>query len=349
MINVALLVFCALAPCQQERQTPPTLSNIEKEIVKAVDKIRPSVVEVKVSRTVVRASQSGGSMSQVVTNEIVVLSGLIIRNDGHIATIEEPLGNNVRSITIVCHDGKEYPAKIVGTDKESGLAVIKAEANLQAVKFAGESDIRSGRWVVAVANSYGLSGSVSMGIVSGLDRTIEINGKSFPGLIQFTAAVSPGDAGGAVSDIDGNAVGVIFSTYSEKKSQEKGSPMGVSGIGFAIPSGVVEFVTESIIKTKSVKRGWIGLGCRNVDKDIAAQLKIAPGKGVVVTSIDKDGPAEKAGLKVNDIILSMGGDEIGDAQKLMRKIVWMGSNAKVKLALLRSGTSMEVEVAVSVR
>ncbi|OHB75250.1 MAG: hypothetical protein A2Z34_07805 [Planctomycetes bacterium RBG_16_59_8] len=324
---------------------PSALDRLQKDFVEIAGRVKPSVVEIRALKISTKQTAVGPSSSTTHIQETTVLAGVVLRKDGHIVTIAEPVVG-AKSIHVRTSSGVEYPATIVGADEETGLAVIKVNAPLEAIALAADEEALVGSLVAAVGNSYGMAGSVSFGTLSGSDRTIESGKKRYAGLLQYTATVNPGDAGGLISNIKGDCIGIIFSSMELRQA---GGVPGFGGIGFAVPAGTVRFVADSLISDRKVLRGWLGITMSAIDPNLRAQLNLKNGVGAVVTQIDPGSPAEKAGFKPHDIILEASGRELLDARKLMMDVIRTRKETAMKFRLLRGGTPLDIEALITVR
>lgn len=341
-LGLTILMLQAATPETPRTDDTDAVARIQKEFTSVVEKIKPSVVEIRSVRRVFKSSQTKGVILQQMVDETIILSGVVVREGGYIVTASEPL-QRASKIHVKTSDGKALVAELKGSDTETGLALIKVGVELPMLPCAGEGDVKPGTWIAAIGNSFGMSGSVSFGCISGVDRAVESSGKKYYGLLQFSAPVNPGDAGGILADFKGNAVGIIFSSM-EKKSEEGG---GVSGIGFAVPMWSVKFVADRLATDQKVQRGWLGIGAKDVDQDLASQLKIE--SGAVVTSVDKGGPAEAAGLKIHDVLLTVGEEKIVNVHRMMQNIVRIQNGVTLKIGVLRGGERKEFEITVRTR
>lgn len=255
-------------------------------------------------------------------------SGFFISPDGYIVTNNHVV-ENASDVQVVMDDGKILPAKVVGTDKKTDLALLKVNtgSNYPYVDFAAKAP-RVGDWVLAVGNPFGLGGTVTAGIVSARGR--DIGSGPYDDFIQIDAPVNRGNSGGPAFNTEGKVVGVNTAIYS---------PSGGSvGIGFAIPADVVQNVVIALKEHGKVTRGWIGVQIQPVTTDIADSLGLKSTKGALVAEVQPTGPAKAAGLKSGDVILDVNGDAVDGPRELARKIAALGPNAKADLRVWRSGS-----------
>jgi serine protease Do len=260
-------------------------------------------------------------------------SGFFISGDGYIVTNNHVV-DHASEVTITTSEGKSMPAKVIGVDSKTDLALLKAEgANFPYVTFASHTP-RVGDWVIAVGNPFGLGGTVTAGIVSARGR--DIGSGPYDDFLQIDAPVNHGNSGGPTFNAEGEVVGVNTAIFS---------PSGGSvGIGFAIASDVVKNVVQQLKESGSVTRGWIGVQIQNVTADLADDLGLKETSGALVAAATKDSPAAAAGVKSGDVITAVDGETVADPHDLARRIAALGPKKTVKLALIRNGSPMTIDV-----
>lgn len=272
-------------------------------------------------------------------------SGVIVSKDGYIVTNNHVVrGAGDHGIKVVLTDKREFEAKVIGTDENTDLAVIKIEANDLPVMSMGNSDeLQVGQWVLAIGNPLGLNYTVTAGIVSALGRNIGINGGGYAieNFIQTDAAINPGNSGGALVDINGQMVGI--------NSAIKTNTGFYQGYGFAIPVNIVKTVTQELIKTGKVVRGYIGIQIQTVDETMAKGLGLDKAKGVLVQSVQKGGGGDEAGLVAGDVILSVDGREVNASNELQVIINSKRPGEVARLTIFRDGKTMEKDVTLKPR
>lgn len=254
-------------------------------------------------------------------------SGFIISADGYVVTNNHVV-EHATEVEVSLDDGRSLPAKVIGTDKRTDLALLKINDGnkLPFVEWASAQP-RVGDWVIAVGNPFGLGGSVTAGIVSARGR--DIGAGPYDDFLQIDAPVNRGNSGGPAFDVRGNVVGVNTAIYS---------PTGGSvGIGFAIPAEVAKDVVAALKEKGSVSRGWIGVKIQPVTQEIAESLGLKSTKGALIAQPQKGAPAEAAGLKAGDVIVSVNGEKIETPRELARRIAAMGPNKTVEIGYLRNG------------
>jgi len=259
-------------------------------------------------------------------------SGFFISADGLVVTNNHVV-EDAEEITVTLDNGDKYPAKLVGSDPRTDVALVKVTKEGKTfpfVEFSGK-DPRVGDWVLAVGNPFGLGGTVTAGIISAHNRDI---GSGPYDYLQIDAAVNRGNSGGPSFDLDGKVVGMNTAIFSPSG--------GNVGIAFAVPSALLKEVVTELQSHGTVDRGWLGVVIQNVSDDIADSIGMAEAKGAMITKVTEDGPAAKEDLKPGDVIVEVNGDKIDDSRDLARKIAELQPNTDVKLAIVRYGDTRQV-------
>jgi len=260
-------------------------------------------------------------------------SGFFISPDGYAVTNNHVV-DKADEVEVQTDDGKTYSAKVIGTDPRTDLALIKVDGNNFPYAKLADKTPRIGDWVLAVGNPFGLSSTVTAGIVSARGR--DIGAGPYDDFLQIDAPVNKGNSGGPTFDIDGHVVGVNTAIFS---------PSGGSvGIAFAIPAATVDSVVTQLKDKGSVTRGWIGVQIQPVTKDIADSMGLKNTDGALVAEPQSGSPAVKAGVKAGDVITAVNGEKIGNARELARRIGSMAPGNSVKLTLLQGGSEKTVNV-----
>ncbi len=262
-------------------------------------------------------------------------SGFLISADGYIVTNNHVV-ENASKVTVVMDNGDEKTATIVGTDERSDLAVVKIDGGtgLPFVKFA-QDDARVGDWVIAIGNPFGFGGTVTAGIVSALDR--DFPGYDYGDVLQIDAAINKGNSGGPTFNTKGEVVGVNSDIVTPNE--------GNIGLAFDIPAKTVQQIADSLIKSGTVTRGYLGVNIQPVTPDIANSLGLTSVKGALVSqAIGNDSPGAKAGVKAGDVITAVDGEQIDDAKSLSRVIGSKPPGTTVQLTIWRDGKSMTLSV-----
>ncbi len=251
-------------------------------------------------------------------------SGVIVSKDGYIITNNHVV-RGAEKVEVKLSDDRVYKAKIIGADPKSDIAVIKINAsNLPAISIGDSSRLRVGTVVLAIGNPFGLGQTVTMGIVSALGRS-GLGIADYENFIQTDAAINPGNSGGALVNMKGQLIGINTAILSKSG--------GSVGIGFAIPINLAMSVMKSIIRYGKVVRGWLGITFQDITPEIARALDLKTTEGALVSGVMHSSPAEKAGLKRGDVIVSVNGKRVKDASDLRIKIseIIPGTRAKIKV------------------
>ena len=267
-------------------------------------------------------------------------SGVIVSPEGYILTNQHVV-DGADQIEVALADGRTATAKVIGSDPETDLAVLKINmTNLPTITLGRSDQSRVGDVVLAIGNPFGVGQTVTMGIISALGRNhLGIN--TFENFIQTDAPINPGNSGGALVDVNGNLLGINTAIYSRSG--------GSLGIGFAIPVSTARTVLESIITTGSVTRGWIGVEPQDVTPEIAESFGLQQKTGAIVAGVLQGGPADKAGIKPGDILVSVNGDEITDTTKLLNTVAQIKPGTPTKVHVVRKGKQFDVNVVIGKR
>jgi serine protease Do len=269
-------------------------------------------------------------------------SGVIIDPQGYILTNNHVV-ENASQITVTLHDSREFPAKVVGADPKTDLAIIKIEAgNLQSLKWAEYDKLQVGDLVLAVGSPFGLSSTVTLGIISALGRG-NVGIADYEDFVQTDAAINPGNSGGALVNMNGELIGINTAIFSRTGGSE--------GIGFAIPSTIAQDVVDALIKTGKVVRGWMGIAIQEITPALAKSFKLPDERkmGVLISDVNDEGPSAAAGLKRGDVIVAFDDKEVRNVSQLRNLVARtiVGRTAKVKV--LRDGKEQILTVRVGER
>ncbi len=262
-------------------------------------------------------------------------SGVIVSPEGYILTNNHVV-EAADEIEVALADGRKASAKVVGADPDTDLAVVKINLpNLPAITLGHVEQARVGDVVLAIGNPFGVGQTVTMGIISALGRShLGIN--TFENFIQTDAAINPGNSGGALTDIDGNLLGINTAIYSRSG--------GSLGIGFAIPVSTVKMVMDSIIKTGQVVRGWIGVEPQDITPELAESFGLTTKTGAIIAGILKNGPADKAGMKPGDILVAIDGKPVNDTTEMLNLVAQLTPGRRAEIQVLRKGRGMTLNV-----
>ena len=272
-------------------------------------------------------------------------SGVIISNDGYIMTNNHVVKDaKDKGIKVILTDKREFTAKLIGTDPNTDVAIIKIDADELSVASIGNSDdVKVGQWVLAIGNPLGLNNTVTAGIVSALGRNVQVTGDSYAinNFIQTDAVINPGNSGGALVDINGFVIGI--------NSAIKSTSGYYQGYGFAIPINIAKDVATQLIKHGKVERGYIGVSIKDVDTKEAKGLGLDETKGVLIQNVLKGGAGEEAGLQTGDIILKVDGEEVNAANQLQTIIGSKRPGTSVDLTVFRDGNTFNKTVTLKPR
>jgi serine protease Do len=267
-------------------------------------------------------------------------SGFIIDKSGLIVTNNHVVDNG-KKITVKLPDGRSFEAKLIGTDPATDIALLKVKSDkpLPTVEFGDDRQLRVGDWVVAVGNPFGLSNSVTAGIVSSIGR--DIGAGNYNDFIQIDAPINRGNSGGPTFDLRGQVIGMNSMIFS---------PSGGSvGIGFAIPAATIHDVVGQLQAHGHVSRGWLGVSIQSVTPEIASSLGLKDAKGALVAEVVPNGPAAKAGFEQGDIILSINGVAVEDNRDLTRKVALVPSGQSAIFAVNRQGQAKTLKADIGNR
>src|SRR5919205_3222946 len=266
-------------------------------------------------------------------------SGVIVSADGYILTNHHVV-DGAEEIKVDLNDGRTLPAKVVGTDQPSDLAVLKIEATGLPVLPLGDSDkARVGDVALAVGNPLGIGQTVTSGIISAKGRTTGLSDGNFEEFIQTDAAINRGNSGGALVNASGELIGI--------NSQILSPSGGNIGIGFAIPANMAKAVMDQLMKTGKVRRGMLGVTIQSITADLASSLSLPAARGAIVTSVQNGGPAEKAGLKRGDVITAINKQPVVDNNSLRNLVASLPPGSNVDVTALRNGHDQDFQVALA--
>ncbi len=362
---LALPLFLALVSCRTEttaarvepREVPSGSVRAGGAVLSyadVVDHVAPAVVTIRSSRRVRQPQQFpffddpffqqffGGRTPRTRQNyevERALGSGVVVRADGYILTNHHVI-DGAEDIKVDLNTRNTYSAKLVGSDPPSDLAVLKISAGTMPVLQLGDSDaVRVGDVCLAVGNPLGVGESVTAGIISAKGRSTDVvGGGSFQDFLQTDAPINQGNSGGALVNTRGELIGI--------NSQILSSNGGNIGIGFAIPSKMAQKVMTQLISKGKVQRGMLGVGIQPVTRDVASSLGLKDTHGVLVSSVTPGGPADKAGVKVYDVITQVNGKNVDDSNALRNEIASMEPGSDVTLTIIRNGAQQQIHAKV---
>ncbi len=259
-------------------------------------------------------------------------SGVIIDERGYVLTNNHVI-SGADKIMVKLSDARELKAKVIGTDPKTDLALVKVEAKNLPVATLGDSDrLEVGEWVIAIGNPFGLEHTVTVGVVSAKGRS-GLGTGTYEDFIQTDASINPGNSGGPLVNINGEVIGINTMIIG----------MG-TGIGFAIPINTAKNIIDDLIKHGKVTRPWVGIGIQDLTPELKKHFKVSEKEGVIINQIYENSPAEKAGLKIGDIIQEIDGKKVSDAQSVVKEILKKRVGQKIKLGVVREGKFTEIDV-----
>ncbi len=267
-------------------------------------------------------------------------SGVIVSAEGLVLTNHHVV-ESADEIEALLSDGRRAKAKLVGSDPETDLAVLRLEVQgLPAIEFGNPDAARVGDVVLAVGNPFGVGQTVTMGIISALGRN-QLGINTFENFIQTDAAINPGNSGGALVDSAGRLIGINTAIYSRSG--------GSLGIGFAIPSSTARQVMDQIVASGSVTRGYIGVEPQDITPELAEAFKLPRRDGAIIAGVMRGGPADRAGVKVGDILVAVDGRPIGSTAVMLNTIAQLAPGAVANFRFLREGRELDLAVTVGKR
>ena len=358
-----LIVACSISSVQtalpaQEKMPSEESKSLLSKLSLALDEVaqiaRPAVVNISTTSTVTMQDNPFGDMfndpfyrrffgdqfdqpgqKNRKYKASALGSGVLVSEQGYILTNNHVV-KGADEIKVILYDKREFTGKIVGTDPRTDLAVIKINArDLSIIRFGVSGNLKIGDIVLAVGNPFGLSQTITMGIVSAVGRS-NVGIADFEDFIQTDAAINPGNSGGALVNTSGELVGIntaIFSTSG-----------GYMGVGFAIPTDMAKTVMDSIIKNGRVIRGWMGVSIQNLTPELAKSLGIKESAGALIAGVEGNSPADKAGLKRGDLVIELAGKKIADSTGLRNMVSATGPGTKVDVKVIRDGKERTLSV-----
>jgi serine protease Do len=347
-----------LAQSSAPRATPRMLESAPFSFADLVERVSPAVVAIKSETSTTEAEGGADNIpqqfrdlfqqfgqrppQQAPRRALSAGSGFIIDKAGYIVTNNHVVDSS-KKITVILPDKREFVAKLVGTDPVTDVALLKIESDkpLPNVDFGDDKRLRVGDWVVAVGNPFGLSNSVTAGIVSSLGRSNLDGSQQYTNFIQIDAAINRGNSGGPTFDLRGQVIGMNSMIFS---------PSGGSvGIGFAIPASLIHDVVAQLKDHGRVNRGYLGVNIQSVTPEIAASLGLKEGKGALVAEVVTNGPAAKAGFEQGDIVTAINGQPVEDSTDLTRKVAGVPSGSVATFSVSRGGKPSEIKVTIGSR
>lgn len=350
------IVFTSIESTGKEanisKETIDALTKIGQATAEIVEAVKPAVVNISTTRTI----KEKGFVSPFFDDPIFrkffgepfrtpkerkstsLGSGVIIDSNGYILTANHVI-QGAEEIKVTLFDKREFKGKIIGTDAMTDIGVIKIDAvDLPTIKIGDSDKLRVGETVIAIGSPYGLTQTVTMGIVSATGRA-NVGIADYEDFIQTDAAINPGNSGGALVNVKGELIGIntaIFSTSG-----------GYQGIGFAVPSNMAKAVMENLIKYGRVIRGWLGISIQVLTPELAKNLNIKTEKGVLVGDVVEGSPAEKAGIQRGDVITEYDGKPIEEPRQLRNLVAITKPEQEVNIKIIRDNEEKTIKVVIS--
>jgi serine protease Do len=371
ILSFVLVLFLGLAQCQAQSADQPAAKNESvlakppvaanqsaADVTTAISRIAketiPAVVHVEVTQSQEVANPllpfendpffhyffKGPRLPRKFKREMMGLgTGMVIDSEGRILTNNHVVAG-ATTIKVLLSNGDEYAAKVVGTDPKTDLAVVQINPGkeLPHVTFGDSDKVQVGQWVVAIGQPRGLSDTVTQGIISAKHRTGVMNPSSYQDYLQTDAAINPGNSGGPLLTLDGKVIGVNSAIVSESG--------GFEGIGFAIPSNMAVYVTNQLIAHGKVERGWLGVSIQGLTPEMAKKFGLSTPSGALIADVVKGGPADKAGMKRGDVVLSYRGNPVPDAGMLRNDVALTPVGTETKLTAWRDGKEQQITVRI---
>jgi len=336
------------------------LDRSSKAFVNVVKKAMPAVVHIKVEKTTTGKYHNSPGTEEMFNHPFFEQffgpqfrqqqkqpservqrgqgSGFIINKKGYILTNNHVV-EGADKISVTLSDKREFTGTIVGTDPQSDVALIKIDnaVNLPVLPLGDSSKLEVAEWVIAIGNPFGLSQTVTVGVVSATGRnSVGIN--EYENFIQTDAAINPGNSGGPLINARGEAVGINTALFSRTG--------GYMGIGFAIPINMAKSIEKQLKEYGKVTRGWLGVVIQNVDKDLADSFGLKHAGGILVSEVQKDSPASGAGIKRGDVIIELDGTVLDDVSDLRNRVALISPNSKTMLLVIRDGREKKIQVTI---
>jgi Do/DeqQ family serine protease len=312
----------------------------------AAQKASPAVVSINTSKAARRNPTSNDPWFRFFFGEqgsepqAGLGSGVIVSASGYILTNNHVV-EGADEIEVVLNDSRTGRAKIIGTDPDTDLAILKIELDKLPVIVLGNSDgAQVGDQVLAIGNPFGVGQTVTSGIVSALGRN-QLGINTFENFIQTDAAINPGNSGGALIDTNGNLLGINTAIYSQSG--------GSMGIGFAIPVSTAKQVLEGIVKDGQITRGWIGVEPNDLSPELAETFDVKTRQGVIITGVLQNGPAAQAGIRPGDVILKIAGQPVTNVTQLLSQVASLKPGSSARFLIERKNQPLEMDVTPGVR
>ncbi|GBE02580.1 MAG TPA: DegQ family serine endoprotease [Nitrospirae bacterium] len=342
-----------VSPPKRTYYSPPDISkrvgDTSKAFSEVVDVVSPAVINISTTKTVKREAPSflddsffdffnPFHKSPRKWKEQSLGSGVVVSDDGYIVTNNHVI-EHADEIKVTLYDRRVFKAKIVGVDPKTDIALIKInDKNLPTIPWGNSDNLKVGEFVLAIGNPFGLSNTVTMGIVSAVGRA-NVGIADYEDFIQTDAAINPGNSGGPLVNVHGELVGINTAIFSRSG--------GYQGIGFAVPSNMVRLVMEQLLKKGKVTRGWLGVTIQDLTPELAGTFGLSKTAGALVSDVFKGSPAQKAGIKRGDIIVELNGREVRSVSMLRNQVAQSKVGSEVELKYVRDKEKKRVKVLIA--
>jgi len=349
-VGLFMLLNWAL-PSQLPAKEPLDVASLEEAFIDVANKVKPSVVSIFSERTVSFAPQErfgedffkgspfeeffrgfGWPRREYKQKQRGTGSGVIIDISGHILTNYHVVAQ-ADKITVRLYDGREFEGTTKGSDPKTDLAVVQIKSeNLNPAALGDSDKLRVGQWAIAIGSPFGLEETVTVGVISATGRS-GLGTPTYEDFIQTDASINPGNSGGALCDIRGEVIGINAMIIQPGQ-----------GIGFAIPINLAKVISQQLIKRGRVIRAWIGIGIQDLTPELRRQFGVTDKEGVLINKIFPEGPAERAGLKIGDVVKGIDGQEVRNSRELVQHVLRKEVGQEVKLKIIRDGKETTIPV-----
>jgi serine protease Do len=335
--KIVIIPFIALlsAHCLASIPVGSSLAPMLQKTLPAIVNIRANIrITDLATLNKLEKQQPKDSDEPVPDKFLSVGSGVIVDADkGYILTNSHVV-DDAETVTVTLGDGHHYTAKIIGMDKPSDIALLQIQGkNLKAISIGNSNEAKVGDVVAAIGNPFALSQTATAGIISAVGRTT-LGIENYENFIQTDASINPGNSGGALVNMDGQLIGINTAILAPDR--------GSIGIGFAIPSNMAKSVMQQLIEYGNVRRGMLGIAAQDITPDLASAFNLSAATGAAVAQVVPNSPAEKAGLQVGDIITSVNGTDIKNANDVVNTVGFMRVDSKANISILRNNKKMTV-------
>ncbi|MHB8483572.1 MAG: Do family serine endopeptidase [Nitrospiria bacterium] len=331
--------FPVMAKSAGQDDAVKALEQYQNVLIDIAAKAKPAVVNISPVQATSHTGKQDEAPSERRRPEVPQGSGsgVIIDKKGIIITNQHVVGD-AKEVEVRLSDKRKFTGKVVGRDSDTDVAVVKIEAScLPTLPMGDSSKVKVGQWAIAVGNPFGLEGTVTLGVISATGRE-SVNLSRYEDFLQTDASINPGNSGGPLLNLKGEVIGINTAIINFAQ-----------GIGFAIPSNMVQEIVTQLISTGKVTRGWLGIGIQEVSSDLAEKFKIKEGEGILVSEVFDGDPASRAGIQPGDIITKINNHEITSTNTLSRLVASLTPGKKIDIVILREGKSKTISITLGER